>query len=115
MVKRTKKSAKPFMARQGDVLVMEINLKPSGDWVAVPREEGGVILARGEVTGHKHQIRDPGVCMLRAEGISDTVITCATSSELVHEEHGMISLKKGTYRVRIQREWGGEISRRVED
>lgn len=104
---------KTFAARQGDVLVMKVSSIPVGDWKCVPREEGSVVLAHGEVTGHK--LREPGVCMLRAEGVSDAVITVASRSELVHEEHGTISLRKGIYLVRIQREWNGGLSRRVED
>lgn len=104
------------MFRQGDVLVLAAREQPQGTWKEVPRDATKrVILAAGEVTGHHHAIHERGVCLLRAEGISDAVLTVRDDAQLVHEEHGTISIPGGTYRVRIQREWGGEVSRRVED
>jgi len=106
-----------FVARQGDVLIVRIDEteKPKGDWKKAPREGGAVVLAHGEVTGHKHQIHNRNVCLLRAEGISDAVLTVGARAELQHEEHGTIVLKKGLYKVRIQREWSGALSRAVVD
>lgn len=106
----------PWMIRQGDVLVMQIDARPQGDWKRLRRsKDKAVVLANGEVTGHRHVVRDPGVCMLRAEGIGDRVMTVAREALLTHEEHSPISIPKGEHIVRIQREWAGEISRRVED
>src|SRR5689334_8545896 len=112
-----KKPKTKFMARQGDVLIEEIDERPQGDWKEAPRDDRGrVILAAGEVTGHHHAIHSPSVCLLRAEGVSDAVMTVGRElAELVHEEHGTIPIPPGQHRVRIQREWGGELSRRVED
>lgn len=112
-----KQTKKKFMARQGDVLIEQLDSRPEGHWKEVPRDDlGRVILAAGEATGHHHAIRAPGVCLLRAEGVSDAVMTVGRElAELVHEEHGTIPIPPGEHRVRIQREWGGELSRRVED
>lgn len=103
--------------RQGDVLIIEAkkSLKTSG-YTEVPREDGGVVLAHGEVTGHRHQFRDPGVCLLSKEGISDRVLQIFDATALlVHEEHSTIEVPPGKYVVRIQRQWEGETSRKVED
>jgi hypothetical protein len=112
----TKKKVTGWVARQGDVLVMRIEKQPKGDYVEVSREQGSVVLAHGEVTGHMHQIREPGVCLLRAEGISDRVLSVGVDlANLVHEEHGTIPLERGKYLVRIQREWSLEDDRQVID
>jgi hypothetical protein len=115
------------MIRQGDVLVMRHpgvvgcrgskQLRDEG-WKDQPRDgQGRVVLAAGEVTGHHHAIHAPGVCFLRKEGVSDAVMTVGggANAELVHEEHSTIAIPSGRFVVRIQREWGGEVARRVED
>lgn len=116
------KKSKKFMVRQGDVLVMSAPARPKSGkpWQKETRDElGRVVLAAGEVTGHHHAIANPNVCLLRAEGaegVSDAVLTVSGDmAELVHEEHGSIPIPRGEHLVRIQREWGGELSRRVED
>ena len=109
--------------RQGDVLIQRID--PSQlpkKTEEIPREAGRVVLAHGEVTGHAHAIRDPGVCFLRAEGTTDRFLQVVTTCLVEHEEHSTISLGGGAtpenpalYRIRIQREWAGAISRAVVD
>ena len=102
--------------RQGDVLICRIDpAKVPAETTEIPREAGRVILAHGEVTGHAHAIRNRNVCFLRAEGHTDRFLQVSVTSNLEHEEHDTIALPPGTYRVRIQREWSGEVSRRVED
>jgi len=112
-----KTTMRSWMIRQGDVLVMRSKRPTAKKWEKQGRDElGRVVLAAGEVTGHHHAIGSPNVCMLRAEGISDAVLTIgAEFAQLVHEEHATIDLPKGRYVVRIQREWSGAVSRRVED
>ena len=102
--------------RQGDVLIQQVapNEVPQKT-EEIPRESGRVVLAHSEVTGNAHAIREPGVCFLRAEGVSDRFLQVSATSDLEHEEHSTIALPPGTYRVRIQREWAGEISRAVVD
>jgi hypothetical protein len=101
--------------RQGDVLVVRCKASEA-QGEELPREGGRVVLAHGEVTGHAHAFSDPGVCMLRAEGISDRIVTIGLDgATLAHEEHAHFVVPKGTYRVRIQREWSGALSRQVAD
>lgn len=101
--------------RQGDVFVQRIDKLPKAA-SALPRD-GHVILAYGEVTGHAHRIKDPGVCMLSCEGQTDRYLTVAGEAFLTHEEHATIPLGTGSYRVRIQREynWAEEVSHAVAD
>ena len=110
MTKRKQKAiVVTTQARQGDVLVMRPldgrQIPPTGA-VKLPREDGAVVLAHGEVTGHKHQMRDRNVCMLRAEGLTYDLLRVneGTIAKLVHEEHGMIQFAPGLYERRIQRE-----------
>lgn len=44
--------------RQGDVLIIKRNPKGTENLTPVDREDGRVILAHGEVTGHAHGIMD---------------------------------------------------------
>lgn len=104
--------------RQGDVIIIRATAKAkTAEHKVVPREGGRVVLAHGEVTGHAHAIRTPGVALLAREGISDRVLTVGRDLEalLEHEEHGSIALGPGTYIVRQQREWTGEDERVVQD
>jgi len=104
------------MARQGDVLVMRTDAEPSG--AKLPRENGAVVLAHGEVTGHSHAIHDPGVCSLRREGAAyDLLQVTEGGCTLKHEEHAPIAFGGGTYEVRIQQEWDylAEMARSVVD
>jgi hypothetical protein len=92
--------------RQGDVLLVEASPDiVTFDHEEVPRENGFVVLAYGEVTGHSHRIASPTACLLRAEGVSDQVLTLHTGAKLVHDEHAPIDLPPGTYIVRRQYEY----------
>jgi hypothetical protein len=56
----------PVCYRQGDVLVERAALLPS-KLTKIARENGRVILAHGEVTGHAHALDDPGTELFQAE------------------------------------------------
>jgi hypothetical protein len=109
-----------FIARQGDVLLIRVASIPAK---ATPqkRDGGRVILAYGEVTGHAHQIADPdkvGAELLTAPltvSESATFLRLAKKAQLVHEEHGTITLAPGTYEVRRQREYSYGENQRVLD
>lgn len=106
----------PWQIRQGDVFV-ERTTKAAAKGDEVPRDGDRVVLAYGEVTGHAHAIRAPGVCLLRAEGVHARVLTVASKCLLQHEEHGEIEIPSGTFTIQIQREWDylGEMARNVQD
>lgn len=110
-------SKKTKMVRQGDVLVMAGGRKTKAH-VEV-KDARGAVLAEGEATGHHHRIKLPGVTMLRAEGVSDAVLSVPRDvvALLEHEEHGAIEIGGGTHVVRRQKEydWASKSSRRVED
>lgn len=95
-----------FLIRQGDVLVMSAppSLEPQ---TLVPRDNGRVVLAYGEVTGHAHAIHEGEVELSTIADSADRFLRIMNASgvALVHEEHSAITLPPGDYVVRIQREY----------
>jgi hypothetical protein len=108
---------KPFIARQGDVLIERIEAMPAKR-TAIPRENGRVILAHGEVTGHAHAIVDEK-CDLYASPDAPMGVTYLEIQQAVvalkHDEHSTIELPEGKYRVTRQREYAPSEIRNVAD
>lgn len=101
------------MMRQGDVLLIPISEFPEGA-KAVPREDGRVVLAHGEATGHAHAIDSRRASLwalgdLRVLKVRERVVT------LHHEEHAPVEIPEGLYRVVRQREYSPEEIRNVAD
>lgn len=106
--------------RQGDVLVRRIaDRQRTGKDAS---EQGRVILAHGEVTGHAHEVvgaagvatqAPPAQFFEDPNGRRFLFVdrTCA----LTHQEHGTISLAPGCYEVVRQREYSPEAIRNVAD
>ena len=110
------KSNPIFLVRQGDVLVMAVDAIPEG-LREVARDNGRVVLAYGEVTGHAHALHDAGVMLLERPTGDDNerFMTVEKNSQLVHEEHSTIEIPAGTYKVIRQREYTEEGFRQVAD
>lgn len=113
--------------RQGDVLIEVVNgALPEG---VDAKERGRAILAHGEVTGHAHEIEEPGRAVLEkpvtAVGVRGDLGDSATATRLVlklgqksavkHQEHSRIELPKGKLVVTRQREYSPEAIRNVAD
>jgi len=60
-----------------------------------------VVLAEGEVTGHKHVLSGQ---VLVSEHENQRFVELEQDTELVHEEHDTLTVPKGVYAVRVQRE-----------
>lgn len=123
--------------RQGDVLLIRHDARRTPKMklgAEEAREDGAVVLARGEVTGHKHQIRSQHASLFAVEDnrltgesamqviarlggglIPDRLLRLEKPAELVHEEHSAIKLPAGNYVVRIQREYSPQSLRSVAD
>ena len=104
--------------RQGDVLIIPVAAIPS-QTAPVDRENGLVILAHGEVTGHHHAIADQDAELVTT-GQADELrmwlsITAPEPVALTHQEHDTITLPPGNYEVRRQREYAPEQIRQVQD
>lgn len=91
--------------RQGDVLLVKIAALPKNT-KTVQRDNGRVILAYGEVTGHAHAVVGEAD-LFEVEGVSDRFlhVLADEGAQLVHEEHGTVTLDPGVYIVRRQYEW----------
>lgn len=102
------------MYRQGDVLIKKVDAMPEAvkpvDW----SEEGRVILAYGEVTGHAHALPLSLVSMFATEA-GQRFINVSEGAELTHEEHATITPQPGVYEVVQQREYTPEAIRNVAD
>jgi hypothetical protein len=100
-------------ARQGDVFVRRVKpiitpssaLYKAGIFAKVERENGRIVLAHGEVTGHAHAIDDSKTVMFRDPQLNRIFFNALNSVELVHDEHSAIGLEAGTWEVIRQREW----------
>ena len=93
--------------RQGDVLLVPATT-PS-ETTKVDRDNGRVILAYGEVTGHAHAITDEN-CELVTDKQANELFLLVYGDDvaLVHAEHATIVVAPGVYRVVRQREYVAE-------
>jgi hypothetical protein len=98
------------MWRQGDVFIAPIRSVPAD----AKRRPGGV-LVEGELTGHSHRVADLRTAELFEAGGELFLQVRADAATIVHQEHGPITLLRGTYRVWGQREYSPEAIRRVLD
>lgn len=87
------------MYRQGDLLFVQVPEVPKD---AVEQSNG--VLAFGEVTGHRHRIKDRvQAVMLVANAIA--YVRAIQEADIVHEEHDTITLPVGDWKVVRQREY----------
>lgn len=120
-------------ARQGDVVLVRISKMPDGV-SPIPRENGRVVVAHGEVTGHAHAISEKHVrqfratvntpsplredMKLRADGQVAPITYLEVTGKpciLKHDEHSPIEIRPGVYEVRRQREYVRGQIRNVAD
>ncbi len=99
--------------RQGDVLILKVSGLPK-EAKPIHPENGRVILAHGEVTGHVHAIASPKKA-IKFEAASKTFLQIIEEVGLHHEEHSEITLPPGIYQVIIQSEYTPGEFRNVQD
>jgi hypothetical protein len=95
--------------RHGDVII-----KCGGKVPTKAKRCDHLILAHGEVTGHKHQITEGEAELYEHEGKLFLRVV-SDSAALTHEEHARIDLPCGEYEVQIQREYEPSGWRAVAD
>lgn len=100
------------MYRQGDVWIEPVDSVPQ-DAKKEARQNGRLILAEGEATGHAHAIAAHQAELRR--GAQALYLVLLTRAWLRHEEHDPIELPPGKYLVRRQREYTPEEIRYVAD
>ncbi len=104
------------LIRQGDVLIVPTNSIPTGTR-PVARENGKLVLAHGEATGHAHTIADDTAELVTADQAAELYLLVhgTTAVELVHDEHDTLTIAPGAYKVVRQREYAPEGLRNVQD
>lgn len=104
------------MFRQGDVLIVPIKALPD-KLEKVARENGRVILAHGEVTGHAHAIKDKRAALFRDPKLAAIFMHVSGDGpvSLEHDEHSTIEVPPGDYQIIRQREYSPEEIRNVAD
>jgi hypothetical protein len=97
------------MYAQGDLLIEQV---PDFDHSCEVDLQSTLLLAEGELTGHRHLVHG-AAALFRDDALSrDTpkdlyvgyLVVAKEGARIVHEEHGAIALGQGIYRVRRQRE-----------
>jgi len=91
--------------RQGDVFIIKTDEIPS-NYQEVERDEESIVLAYGEATGHKHQIKSKNAILVKAD--NKIFLMVLKPVELIHEEHNKIELPVGNYQIINQRQYTPE-------
>lgn len=100
----------PQTWRQGDVFIIATHKLPQGLRARPP------VLAEGEVTGHAHRVKAGANAQVLADASGGLFLDVADAeATIMHEEHGPVTLPRGQYLVRIQREYHPKEIRRVID
>lgn len=113
------KTAVPWTFRQGDILLRAVpDIPAEATAHQRPTEQGRVILAYGEVTGHAHAL---DAATVTAYGPSDDAFWLSVEQPgqavLRHEEHTTVTIPKEVKFVQVirQREYSEAGERRVAD
>lgn len=106
--------------RQGDILLVETEVEDVTKLEKVPKEENGdVILAHGEATGHAHRIKRKHNCDLYASPLDKTspqgrvLHARKLLAKLDHEEHSSATLDAEFYETYRQVEYQRKAPLRV--
>lgn len=95
-------------SRQGDLLFVKQDTRPEATLTARPSN----VIVAGEATGHAHRLQ-AGTILEALDGALYLDVTQVT--QVVHEEHGPITLDPGLWLVVRQREYSPEAIRTVLD
>lgn len=99
-----------LQSRQGDVLIVSASIIPPS-----AQRQACCVLARGEATGHAHQIHEGALLWVDTDGTKYLEVFGA-EAKVEHEEHGPIVLAgPAIYRIVLQREYTPEAIRNVAD
>ncbi len=103
--------------QHGDVLLQEVARVPTAA-VRIPNE-GGVVVARGEKTGHNHVIKSDraNLWTLTRDGVTELYLEVESPVTITHDEHKPLPIPPGIYRVGRVKEYDyfAEMEREIED
>lgn len=103
--------------RQGDILLIPVKAIPAAIKPVDP-ENGRVVLAHGEVTGHHHSfVMAERIALFREDGSGGGLFLTVSgdTAPLTHQEHRTLDIPAGMHEVRRQREYHPAALRQVED
>ena len=88
--------------QQGDVLLRQVTSIPDGPRTLVKKNnQGEMVLAEGEVTGHYHGIMEHDSEMFMVG--DKTFMDLKSPATLTHQEHGHITVEPGIWEIgRVQ-------------
>ena len=98
--------------RQGDVLIIEVDGDVAGEPIA--RENGRIVLAHGEVTGHAHTIANPAVAFV-TDSAHERYLVSDEPFVVRHQEHAPVRVPAGTFKIVRQVEYTPTEIRNVAD
>lgn len=120
--------------RQGELIFLEIEKMPNWvkDKILTNKKQLGKVIREGEITGHKHEITNQGAVLVENSDNSfynyddekqkdfklpagTMFLTSKNTIKIEHPEHKTLTLPKGDFVVRIQREYDEDRDRRVRD
>jgi len=102
-----------WSARQGDVYLEEVSSIPD-EVTEVARDNGRIVLAYGEATGHSHSISAKSAKLLETNS-GERFLRIMRGATLEHQEHDAIKIPVRYVRVGRQREYSPEAIRNVAD
>lgn len=118
---------KRFMARQGDVFIIQAD-NESTETTAAAKDPRGLVLAEGETSGHHHQVFGGGAKLMQfrdaarqerllivGKGGAEVRVIGGGSGGV--DRHTPVSLAAGKFLIRVQKSWSLEqaASERVAD
>ena len=101
--------------QHGDVLLQQVKKLPQG-CSDVGRENGRLIVMRGEATGHNHAIVEAGCRLVELKGELYLEVT-AEQVTITHEEHKALEIPAGIYRIGqvVEYDYFAKMERTVRD
>jgi hypothetical protein len=111
--------------RQGDVLIEGIAKIPTD--AVKQKKSARIVLAHGTATGHHHTLDTskpvqwfkqgeiPSTSAKASTLAGEIYVSLPTGGKVTHDEHSIIELPAGNYRVMRQREYSPEAIRNVND
>lgn len=100
--------------RQGDVFLKPFSGNISQGAKPVLPENGNLILAHGEATGHAHTVT-ADKCRLYNLPDGGMLLEVLSPTTVMHQEHEHLPIAQGLYFVTRQREYTPDEIRRVAD
>jgi len=99
------------MYRQGGVLIFQRKNEPA-EVTTVSHDGDALVLAHGEVTGHKHAFYSAPEARIETSS-KGRHLRLVVSRGLSHEEHSPIEIPAGLYDLPKQVEWHDDLEPRV--